>query len=205
MATLTEVVDLDSGVASSEATPEGQTVIPSAAEEASKMALEGEEILQVSKETPVEEEKPKDAPAGKESNDVAPKDSTVAVTSKVVPAASVPADDDEEEEDEDVDESFGERLLALTEMFPDSLRSASSSAVSTSVSLLKSSYSLTRQVVWVAVSTSIILFAPVMFELERLNVEEMMKQDRNRLVLGPGSAMSGAPPTPGGLMPPPPR
>lgn len=115
------------------------------------------------------------------------------------------ADDEDEEEDEDVDESLGERLMALTEMFPDSLRSASAAAVSTSVNLIKRSYSLTRQVVWVAVSTSIILFAPVMFELERLNVEEMMKQDRNRLVLGPASAMSGGPPPPGGLMPPPPR
>lgn len=42
-------------------------------------------------------------------------------------------------------------------------------------------YDLSRQVVWIAVSTSILLFAPVMFEIERLNVEEMMKQDRNRV------------------------
>lgn len=30
-------------------------------------------------------------------------------------------------------------------------------------------------------STSVILFAPVMFEVERLRTEEMMKQDRNRV------------------------
>nr|XP_027223575.1 mitochondrial import receptor subunit TOM22 homolog [Penaeus vannamei] len=102
------------------------------------------------------------------------------------------------------DESFAERVWGLTEMFPERLRTGSANAVSSSVRLVKGAYDLSRQVVWIAVSTSILLFAPVMFEIERLNVEEMMKQDRNRLVLGPGSAMSGGPPAAPGLMPPPP-
>ncbi|KAK7080933.1 hypothetical protein SK128_002609 [Halocaridina rubra] len=187
MATLSEFVDLDSGVASSEATPEGQTVITGDTEGTVKMALTGDSILEVTKEVK-EEEKDKE------------KNAVVPTTNGSSSAAAL---DEEEEEDEDVDESLGERLYALTEMFPDSLRRTTANIASSSISLVKSSYSLTRQVVWIAVSTSIILFAPVMFELERLNVEEMMKQDRNRLVLGPGSAMSGPPATPG-LMPPPP-
>ncbi|XP_045119465.1 mitochondrial import receptor subunit TOM22 homolog [Portunus trituberculatus] len=113
------------------------------------------------------------------------------------------ADSADLDEDEDLDESLLERVWGLTEMFPDRLRSTCSSTMSSSLSLLKSTYELSRQVVWVAVSSSVILFAPIMFEMERLNVEEMMKQDRNRLVFGPGSAVSGPPSTPG-LMPPPP-
>jgi len=107
-------------------------------------------------------------------------------------------DDDDEEENEDCDESLGERIWGLTEMFPESLRSGSLNTVSATLGLLKGTYEISRQVVWIAVSSSLLLFAPVMFELERINVEEMMKQDRNRLVLGPGSAMSGPPPP--GLM-----
>jgi len=111
--------------------------------------------------------------------------------------------DDDEDENEDVDESLSERIWGLTEMFPESLRSGSINTVSATLGLLKGTYEMSRQVVWIAVSSSLLLFAPVMFELERINVEEMMKQDRNRLVLGPGSAMSG-PPSPG-LMPGPAR
>ncbi|KAG7153783.1 mitochondrial import receptor subunit TOM22 homolog [Homarus americanus] len=177
MATLIELTDRDSGVASSEATPESQVVSPTAQEEAAKVVGEAVEAA-------------------------AAKVSSAATTDEAdgpgVIARVLPDDDDE-----DVDESLGERLWGLTEMFPDRLRTTSVNAVSSSVSFMKSTYELTRQVVWIAVSTSVILFAPVMFELERLNVEEMMKQDRNRLVLGPGSAMSGPPVAPG-LMPPPP-
>uniref|UniRef100_A0A0P4W7Z3 Mitochondrial import receptor subunit TOM22 homolog n=1 Tax=Scylla olivacea TaxID=85551 RepID=A0A0P4W7Z3_SCYOL len=156
MATLIELPGGDSGVASSEVTPESQDEVRA---------------------------------------------SSADITLPQVPSVDT-ADITDLEDDEDLDESLLERVWGLTEMFPDRLRSTCSSTVSSSLNLLKSTYELSRQVVWVAVSSSVILFAPVMFELERLNVEEMMKQDRNRLVFGPGSAVSG-PPTPG-LMPPPP-
>ncbi|KAK8373930.1 hypothetical protein O3P69_011256 [Scylla paramamosain] len=152
MATLIELPGSDSGVASSEVTPESQD--------------------------------------------------EVRASSADITLPQVPSADTADITDLEDDESLLERVWGLTEMFPDRLRSTCSSTVSTSLNLLKSTYELSRQVVWVAVSSSVILFAPVMFELERLNVEEMMKQDRNRLVFGPGSAVSG-PPTPG-LMPPPP-
>ncbi|XP_050709045.1 mitochondrial import receptor subunit TOM22 homolog [Eriocheir sinensis] len=158
MATLIELPGRDSGVASSEVTPE---------------STEGTQ---------------------------GPAELTLAAR---VEASPDPEAEPEQDEDEDLDESIIERVLGLTEMFPERLRTTCSSTLSSSLNLLKGTYELSRQVVWVAVSSSVILFAPVMFELERLNVEEMMKQDRNRLVLGPGSAMSGPPPTPG-LMPPPP-
>ncbi|XP_069180973.1 mitochondrial import receptor subunit TOM22 homolog [Procambarus clarkii] len=183
MATLIDITDRDSGVASSEATPESQMLSPTAQEEAVKVMGEAVEAAA--------------ARVSSAALDVADAPHVIA---RVLRGDG---DADDVDDDEDVDESLGERIWGLTEMFPERLRTTSVNAVSTSLNVVKSAYDLTRQVVWIAVSTSVILFAPVMFELERLNVEEMMKQDRNRLVLGPGSAMSGPPIAPG-LMPPPP-
>ncbi|KAK3879253.1 hypothetical protein Pcinc_016164 [Petrolisthes cinctipes] len=185
MATLTEITDQDSGVASSEATPESQNLSPCTTQEKDVK----EEVVEAV--TSSAEDK-----AAQESSQ-APADST-----SLSSLAKNELDDDDDD-DEDLDETLMERLWGLTEMFPERLRNSSVNAATSSISFAKGAYEVTRQVVWIAVSTSVILFAPVMFELERLNVEEMMKQDRNRLVLGPGSAMSGPPPTPG-LMPPPP-
>ncbi|XP_053632450.1 mitochondrial import receptor subunit TOM22 homolog [Cherax quadricarinatus] len=181
MATLLELSERDSGVASSEATPESQILSPTAQKEAAKVMGEAVEA----------------AAAARVSS--AAQDDTSSIISRAL------RDDDDDDDNEDADESLMERLWGLTEMFPERLRKTSVKAVSSSFSIMKSTYELTRQVVWIAASTSVILFAPVMFELERLNVEEMMKQDRNRLVLGPGSAMSGPPVAPGLLPSPPTR
>ncbi|XP_018017452.1 mitochondrial import receptor subunit TOM22 homolog [Hyalella azteca] len=105
-----------------------------------------------------------------------------------------------EEDDDDIDESLFERLVGLTEMFPDSVRNVSCCLASNSLKLITNGYSLSRQLVWFTATTSLLLFAPVLFEVERLNAEEMIKQDRNKLVLGPGTAMSGSPQP--GLVPP---
>lgn len=182
MATLIELTDQDSGLGSNEATPESQNLSPTTQEKAAKVVGEAVEAAAAQVEAAAPD---KDKADGAVASGLLAKDVL------------------EEDDDEDVDESLLERIWGLTEMFPERLRSTSANTVSSSINLVKGSYELARQVVWVAVSTSVILFAPVMFELERLNVEEMMKQDRNRLVLGPGSAMSGSPAAPG-LMPPPP-
>lgn len=34
---------------------------------------------------------------------------------------------------------------------------------------------------WFVATTSLLLFAPVLFEVERVNAEEMIKQDRNKV------------------------
>ncbi|KAK4328897.1 hypothetical protein Pmani_000706 [Petrolisthes manimaculis] len=192
MATLTEITDQDSGVASSEATPESQNLSPCTTQEKDlkeEVVVEEEVGLEAVTSSAAEDNKvPPQAP---------PPDST---SLKAIAKNEL---DDDDDDDEDLDETLMERLWGLTEMFPERLRNSTVNATTSSISFAKGAYEVTRQVVWIAVSTSVILFAPVMFELERLNVEEMMKQDRNRLVLGPGSAMSGPPPTPG-LMPPPP-
>lgn len=108
---------------------------------------------------------------------------------------------EEAESDDDIDESLAERLFGLSEMFPESLRKATSTLARSSVKIIAGGYMLSRNVVWCVATTSLLLFAPVLFEVERVNAEEMIKQDRNKLVLGPGTAMSGGP---NGLAPPPP-
>ena len=68
-------------------------------------------------------------------------------------------------------------------------------------------YSFARSASWIIFSTSAILFAPIIFEVERAQMEEMQKQQQRQILLGPGAAMSGASPMgPGmGMAPPPPR
>ena len=91
MATVSEIVDLDSGVASSEATPEGQTAVPPTEE----VSINGEEFLQVSKEAAEESEKDKkDGDAADKPADSTDKKSAIATI------VTTSADDEDEEEDD---------------------------------------------------------------------------------------------------------
>jgi len=136
----------------------------------------------------------------------------------VAPAAAAPVavsqdevdgEDEEEDDDEDFDESFIERLVGLTEMFPKSVQRTTSVLVFGSLAAAKGLFSFGRSASWVIFSTATILFAPVIFELERAQMEEMQKQQQRQILLGPGAAMSGGA-HPGmsggiGMAPPPPR
>ncbi|XP_065347224.1 mitochondrial import receptor subunit TOM22 homolog [Cloeon dipterum] len=105
--------------------------------------------------------------------------------------AAITEDDDE---DEDEDETLAERLWGLTEMFPEPVRKAAGFTCSTTKAGVVGFYSLLRASSWVFFSTSIVLFAPVIFETERIQVEEMQKQQNRQLILGPNAAMAGAGP-----------
>jgi len=110
-------------------------------------------------------------------------------------SASV-VEDDEEDEDDDDDEDFDdetilERLVALTEMFPESLTNAAGVSASGMVSGLKWAYSASKVVTWVVCTSASIMFLPIMIETERLGIEEAQKQQQRQILLGPGAAMSG--------------
>jgi len=109
----------------------------------------------------------------------------------VAPVAA--ADDDDEEDDEDIDETIIERLVGLTEMFPESLTNGSVSLVKGTFSMTKSCYSFARSAAWVVFTSATILFLPVMLETERLGLEDQQKQQKTQMLLGPGVASSGAP------------
>ncbi|KAF2347832.1 Mitochondrial import receptor subunit Tom22 [Trinorchestia longiramus] len=166
--------EVDSGVASPEETPVSKESIeivpPSMEPEASGNGSSGSTASNVSKD-----KKEERVPVSKPSRAI-------------------------EENDDDIDESLLERLVGLTEMFPDSLRNATCSLASYSLKLVASGYHLSRHLVWFTATTSLLLVGPVLFEVERINAEEMIKQDRNKLVLGTGTAMSGSPQP--GLVPP---
>lgn len=120
-------------------------------------------------------------------------------TSKAAAPAAIKSKDDDY--DDEPDESLTERLWGLTEMFPEGVRSLSGAVTDLSVASVKTLYKFTCNASWIFFTSSMILFAPVVFEVERAQMEEMQKSQQKQVLLGPGSAVGGGP---GGMpaMPP---
>ncbi|XP_078286476.1 mitochondrial import receptor subunit TOM22 homolog [Rhinoraja longicauda] len=108
--------------------------------------------------------------------------------------------EDEIEDDDNLDESLAERLWGLTEMFPEGMRNASGVAASCSLTIAKNLYSFTRSALWVGTTSFMILVLPVVFETEKLQLEQQQIQQQRQILLGPNTGMSGGMP---GLLPPP--
>lgn len=66
-------------------------------------------------------------------------------------------------------------------MFPEAVRNTTSTVVDSTVSGIKGFYSFSRSAVWVVFSTSLILFAPVIFEVERAQMEEMQRSQQKQV------------------------
>jgi len=118
----------------------------------------------------------------------------------VVAAGAGGAADDDDEEDEDIDETLTERLIGLTEMFPECVRNGTVSLVKGSYGMTKSLYGYSRSAAWIFFSTASILIMPIMIETERLSIMDQQKQQKAQMLLGPGVAGPGAGPS---LGPPP--
>ncbi|XP_032589785.1 mitochondrial import receptor subunit TOM22 homolog isoform X2 [Drosophila grimshawi] len=103
---------------------------------------------------------------------------------------------DGENYDDEPDESFGERMMGLAEMFPDSVRNTASSVASGTVNTCRSLYQFACNASWIFFTSSVILFAPVIFETERAQMEELHKSQQKQVLLGPGSAMAATGPSP---------
>ncbi|XP_012670101.1 mitochondrial import receptor subunit TOM22 homolog [Clupea harengus] len=116
------------------------------------------------------------------------------------PVATRPPEDEiEDDEDEDLDETLVERLWGLTEMFPESMRSAADVSAQCSFTLAKKLYSFSRAALWVGTTSFMILVLPVVFETERLQLEQQQLQQQRQILLGPNAGMSGGMP---GMMAP---
>jgi len=138
---------------------------------------------------------PSAAPAPSSPSAPVPQPQVVSVRPTVTaerPAATLEEVDDEEEDD-DIDETLAERLVGLTEMFPDFVKTGSVSLVKSSWSLTQSCYSLGRAASWVIFSSATLLFMPIMIESERLQMQDQQKAQKNQILLGPGAAVSGGP------------
>lgn len=104
----------------------------------------------------------------------------------------------EDDFDDEPDETLSERLWGLTEMFPEGVRNFSGALASLSVASVKTLYSFTCSASWIFFTSSMILFAPVVFEVERAQMEEMQRSQQKQVLLGPGSAVGGGA-GPGGM------
>ncbi|XP_035792379.1 mitochondrial import receptor subunit TOM22 homolog [Anopheles albimanus] len=119
--------------------------------------------------------------------------STAPQTSKTVARTT------EDNYDDEPDETLAERLWGLTEMFPEPVRKVTGGVTDLTVRGVKALYSLTCNASWIFFTSSMILFAPVVFEVERAQMEEMQRTQRQQVLLGPGAAVGGAGGGPGGM------
>ncbi|VDM02261.1 unnamed protein product [Schistocephalus solidus] len=92
------------------------------------------------------------------------------------------------------DETLVERLIGLTEMFPESFRNGVCSSVSAALTRIKGTYSMGRGLLWFIASTSTICFLPLLLELERIQVEEQEAVEQRTMMLGP-AAVGGTGPS----------
>ncbi|XP_046403512.1 mitochondrial import receptor subunit TOM22 homolog [Ischnura elegans] len=107
-------------------------------------------------------------------------------------------DTDDDSDDEDLDETLSERLWGLTEMFPDKVRETSGVVANATWTAIKGLYKFSCNASWIFFTSSALLFAPVIIEIERSQMEEMQKQQQRQILLGPNAAVSGGlPPGPG--------
>jgi len=98
----------------------------------------------------------------------------------------LPPDDIEDEEDE----TLAERLVGLTEMFPEEVRKLGYNFGSGLYRCVKGLYGFSCSATWLFFSSSAILFAPVIFEIERSQMEEAQRAQQKQVLLGPKTAMS---------------
>ncbi|KAL1140272.1 hypothetical protein AAG570_000204 [Ranatra chinensis] len=84
-------------------------------------------------------------------------------------------------EDDIEDETLSERLWGLTEMFPEKMRTATYSLYCGTKSGLKNMYNISRTGMWIFFSSSAILFAPVLFEVERAQFEEAQRSQQKQV------------------------
>ena len=82
---------------------------------------------------------------------------------------------------QELDESLYERLWGLTEMFPEPLRDLVSNVTSLTTASVKGLYSLSCNASWIFFTSSMILFAPVIFETERAQMEDMQKAQQKQV------------------------
>ncbi|KAM8930471.1 mitochondrial import receptor subunit TOM22 homolog [Pelodytes ibericus] len=105
---------------------------------------------------------------------------------------------EEEEDDEELDETLSERLWGLTEMFPEGLQTVAGMTFDYSVCAAKKFYSFSRSALWIGTTSFMILVLPVVFETEKLQMEQQQQLQQRQILLGPSTGMSGPlPPLPG--------
>jgi len=91
-------------------------------------------------------------------------------------------------DEDDVEETVLERLVGLTEMFPDSVRNVGYSVLSGTFPLIKRTYNATRTYSWIFFSTFALLIVPVSIEKERSQTQRQLDRE---MLLGGGKSKDG--------------
>ena len=82
----------------------------------------------------------------------------------------------------EIDETLVERLIGLTEMFPQPVRNGVVHVVNGSVAGVKNLYGFSRSALWVLFTSSVVLMAPLALEMERSQMEEFSKQQQRQVI-----------------------
>jgi len=79
------------------------------------------------------------------------------------------------------EESLWERITALEEAVPDTIKTT----VSRSVSAVKTLFNTSKKVAWFITSTAAILILPISLEMERQEYLDQVKRQERDILLGP--------------------
>ncbi|KAM8982387.1 mitochondrial import receptor subunit TOM22 homolog [Antechinus flavipes] len=105
----------------------------------------------------------------------------------------------DDDDDDELDETLAERLWGLTEMFPESVRTAAGATFDLSLTVAQKMYRFSRAALWIGTTSFMILVLPVVFETEKLQMEQQQQLQQRQILLGPNTGLSGG--MPGGLPP----
>ncbi|KAH7727983.1 Protein TOMM-22 [Aphelenchoides avenae] len=94
--------------------------------------------------------------------------------------------------DDELEETLLERLEGLKEMFPESLRNGVSSTVDWGCWATQSFFTFSKSAVWVAATTSAIMFLPYIVEKELSDLEKTQIAQQRQMLLGPSAAIAEA-------------
>uniref|UniRef100_A0A8D0N9P0 Mitochondrial import receptor subunit TOM22 homolog n=1 Tax=Sus scrofa TaxID=9823 RepID=A0A8D0N9P0_PIG len=106
--------------------------------------------------------------------------------------AEKPENELEEEDngDNELDETLSERLCGLTEMFPERVCSTAGATFDLPLFMAQKMYRFSRAVLWVGITSFMILVLPVIFETERLQMEQQHHLQQQQILLGPNTGLS---------------
>lgn len=79
------------------------------------------------------------------------------------------------------DETLTERLWGLTEMLPECVRNACESTTDITINSTKTMYKFSCNASWIFFTSSMILFAPVLFETERAQMVELERSQKQQV------------------------
>ncbi|CAF0807344.1 unnamed protein product [Adineta ricciae] len=102
--------------------------------------------------------------------------------------ARVNNNDDDDDDDLLEDETVLERIIALKEMFPESVQNTVGKVNSAVINTTKFAYSKGRTAAWWITSTMCVLVFPILIQKELLQVAEQISREQRSILLGPQAA-----------------